>query len=66
MDFIKPLLALILSCLALAEASLAFLAVSLTNLAFGFNLNKAVFDVNGFFFCLKWLTSGTLAFLITD
>jgi len=62
----NPLLALILSYLALAAASLAFLAVSLTNLAFGFNLNKAVLDFNGFFFCLKCKVSGALAFLITD
>jgi hypothetical protein len=29
-------------------------------------LNKAVFEVNGFFFYLKWATSGALAFLMTD
>jgi len=44
MAVIIPLLALILSYLALAPASFYFLAISLTNLALGFNLNKAVLD----------------------
>jgi len=49
---IIPLFFFKASYLALAPASLAFLAVSLTNLAFGFNLNKAVLDLSGFFFYL--------------
>jgi hypothetical protein len=64
--FILPLLAFKDSCLDLAAASLALLAVSLTNLAFGFNLNNAVLEVNGFFFYLKCMISGVLASLTTD
>jgi len=52
MAVIIPLLALILSYLALAPDSFYFLAISLVNLAFGFNLNKAVLEVSGFFFYL--------------
>jgi len=66
MDFIFPLLAFKASYLDLAAASLALLAVSLTNLAFGFNLNNAVLEVNGFFFYLKCIISGFLASLTTD
>jgi hypothetical protein len=52
MAYIIPLLALILSYLALEPASFCFLAISLVNLAFGFNLNKAVLELSGFFFYL--------------
>jgi hypothetical protein len=51
-DLENPLFLAKASYLALAPASLALLAVSLVNLALGFNLNNAVLEVNGFFFYL--------------